>query len=115
MRWRAEARQLLAVVLLVAMPAAASDAPRRDRAFHFAAGISIGLAGHTLASAYFPKANPLLVGVVSTVVIATGKEGLDALGFGTPEWADWALTVVGGLVGTAVSVGLQLLVPLVFH
>ena len=93
-------RPLLLVLLLSS--SALAEAKRPDLAYHFSVGLGIGAASHSVSAAYL-DADPVIVSLVATWSFAAAKEGLDALGFGQPDWLDFAAGVLGGLVGTAVS------------
>jgi hypothetical protein len=71
-----------------------------DKAFHFLAGWALGA---TLA----PISIWLALGAV--VVAGAAKEWWDSKGHGTPEWMDFAATVLGGVAGVTTCRVLTLL------
>ena len=64
-----------------------------DTQSHFYAGLAICLAVSLFVSPVIGLAVALLAGAI--------KEGIDALGFGTPDKWDFVATAIGGLVGFA--------------
>ncbi|HVU05103.1 MAG TPA: hypothetical protein VHE30_25310 [Polyangiaceae bacterium] len=80
-----------------------------DKALHF--GVSAGLgAGGYAASALFlePRYARVLAGSAFSLTLGAGKELYDLSGHGDPSWKDFTWDVVG----TAVGVGVALLVDL---
>ena len=90
--------------------AAAEDVPADswtggDKALHFSAGFGLGVGGYAIGAAGLDER---LVGVAFGVMLAAAlggaKEGLDAAGLGEPSVKDFTWTVLGGLLGSGVSV-----------
>lgn len=99
----------LAVVALVllAVPVSASERARRlDLNLHLIAGVGVGAVSHALVTGYgrrvapdMPQWAPLAAAVAGSAVAGAAKEIADALGMGTPEWADFGATLLGGIAG----------------
>ncbi|MDI1477508.1 hypothetical protein [Polyangium sp. y55x31] len=112
-------RRLVAPVVLAALVTtlpARADPPSdpdpffgRDKALHF--GFSAALAGGAYGAAALygldGRANRVAVGVAVALGAGYTKEILDAAGFGTPSWKDFAWDLLGTAVGLGVSVAID--------
>lgn len=99
---------LLFLALLAAAPAlagcTAKDSWRGpDKIEHFALGAGVGMAS-TLAND-----GDFWTGVKWASAVAVGKEALDATGLGTCTLQDAVTTIVGGVVGASLGVGLSVM------
>ncbi|MEI6478515.1 MAG: hypothetical protein WCO52_06025 [bacterium] len=56
------------------------------------------LGGWAIAATLSPTIGPLYALLAATVAGAA-KEGVDSLGYGTPDWYDFIATVAGGVIG----------------
>lgn len=75
-----------------------------DKAFHLLVGAGLAEGSYSLWAAYGPKSvEPAFVSLAVSVLFATAKEGVDAMGFGSPDLVDGLFTVLGGLIGTVLS------------
>jgi putative lipoprotein len=96
-------------VLLVAGGARAEDAWWAfDKGEHLIATTSIASVGTEVTR--FWIASPWIraaVGFGAAVVIGAGKELLDLTGLGDPSWKDFAWDLIGGAVGTVLSLGFE--------
>ncbi len=100
---------LLAMTSLAARARAADDWYGPDKALHF--GVSVGLsAGGYAASALVldRRWQRSVAGAGFSLTLGAGKELYDLSGHGDPSWKDFTWDVAG----TAVGVGLALLVDL---
>ncbi|MRG95222.1 hypothetical protein [Polyangium spumosum] len=106
---------IVLAVILAALPVRADPPPDpdpffgRDKALHF--GFSAALAGGAYgASALYGldgRANRVAVGMAVAIGAGYSKEILDACGFGTPSWRDFAWDLMGTAVGIGVSLALD--------
>ena len=64
--------------------------PNNDKAKHFFAGLIISLIFSFIALPY---------GLLAATLAGAAKELYDLTGRGTPEWADFFVTVGGGVAG----------------
>lgn len=106
MRRTALALATTAVVLAAPSALAADDDPwfGRDKALHFGVSAGVSAAGYAVGTTFLPaRAHCLALGVGAGVVVGAAKEGVDALGFGTPSMRDFAWDVAGSVVGAAAA------------
>jgi hypothetical protein len=68
---------------------------------HAAAGYIVASGASGIAS-YYELKRPFLYGIGSAVVVGALKEGYDSLGNGTPEFQDFWMTFMGGILGSVV-------------
>ncbi|MDC3955039.1 hypothetical protein [Polyangium jinanense] len=101
--------------LVTALPARA-DPPSdpdpffgRDKALHFgfSAALAGGAYGATALYGLDGRANRVAVGMAVALGAGYTKEILDAAGFGTPSWKDFAWDLLGTAVGLGVSVAID--------
>lgn len=102
----------LALALLCTGGAAqAADDPwwGRDKALHLGAGTAISVAGYAASSRWVPERPArFAIGTGLALGAGAGKEGWDALGHGDPSWRDFAWTAVGALLGSVLSLSVDL-------
>lgn len=99
--------------LAVAPPAAARDRDAwtgDDKLLHFSASAVLAGLGYGV-SAFFvsPRSTRAAIGAGSSLTFGVGKEIYDLSGHGTPSWRDLTWDVVGTGVGTAIALGVDLL------
>ena len=104
---------VICVSLFVGPPAKASDPDPwwgRDKALHFGASATIAAGGYGVGTLIFERrAEAALFGGGIAVGVGAAKEGLDALGMGTPSFKDFTWDVIGAAFGVAVGLGIDLL------
>lgn len=112
-------RHLVAPVVLAALVTtlpARADPPSdpdpffgRDKALHFgfSAALAGGAYGATALYGLDGRANRVAVGMAVALGAGYTKEILDAAGFGTPSWKDFAWDLLGTAVGLGVSVAID--------
>src|SRR6478609_6109561 len=105
---------LACALLLVTLPAAASDPDPwfgPDKALHF--GVSAGLAagGYAALSPWLDsRAERAVGGAAFSLTLGAGKELWDLTGHGDPSWRDFTWDVLGTAVGVALALGVDALV-----
>lgn len=98
-----------AVAALTTASPARADAPDDpwwgpDKALHLTAGFGLSAVAYAIGLLAFDDrwaATGLGGGVA--IGLGAGKEGVDALGLGTPSWKDFTWTVVGAALGLGTS------------
>ena len=100
-------------MLCVAPSARADDDPwiARDKAQHFDVSMGIAAAGYALSTWKLTDSRGVALAIAGSVTLAigAGKEGVDALGFGSPSWKDFAWDAIGTVAGLAIAWGVDLL------
>lgn len=95
---------VVAVGFLLAAPSTvrADDDPWTgpDKERHFAASAGIAGGGYALGlSAFDARWKALVAGGAAAIVAGAAKEGVDALGYGTPSWRDFTWDILGAAAG----------------
>ncbi len=76
-----------------------------DKALHFGAGFGFSAAGYGLGVAgLHDRWAGVALGAGLALAVGAAKEGIDATGFGSPSWRDFAWVAVGTALGLGVSV-----------
>lgn len=76
----------------------------RDKALHFAGSATLSVAGYAAAAAALDEPwQRALVGAGVAAAAGVAKEGVDALGAGTPSLIDLVYDAFGIMVGTGVA------------
>lgn len=111
----ARTRQLgmaLSAFMLAMSAAAAASAEQkdpdpwfgRDKALHFGASALLAGGGYAAATGIWPERwKAFAMGGSVSLAAGAAKEGLDAMGFGTPSWRDFTWDVAGTLVGLGIA------------
>lgn len=73
---------------------------QQDKQLHF-------LGGWAMASTLMPAG--VIPALVVVALVAAAKEWWDSTGRGTPEWADFLATAIGGAVGAATYTAVEIL------
>ncbi|HVK68309.1 MAG TPA: hypothetical protein VM694_27810 [Polyangium sp.] len=115
MKRRTLVAPVVLATLLAALPAHAEppDNPDpffgRDKALHFgfSAALATGAYGASALSGLDGRANRVAVGMAVALGAGYSKEILDAAGFGTPSWKDFAWDLIGTAVGLGVSLAID--------
>lgn len=99
---------------LVSVVAMASDTDPwfgPDKALHFGASAVIAGGGYALGTGLAQERwKAFALGGGMAVTAGALKEGLDALGMGTPSWRDFTWDVAGAIVGLGVAYAVDALV-----
>jgi hypothetical protein len=112
-------RPAVALALLLAAPAAsAQDATLfgdrldgADKALHFGASGLLAVAGYGAASAVVDEPwQRALIGAGAAAAAGVAKEGVDALGFGTPSVVDLLYDAFGIAVGVGFALAFDTVV-----
>lgn len=111
------ARRLLTMAVFLASlstaaRARADDDPwfGRDKVLHFSISALLAGGAYTVtATQSRSRFVPLLVGGGVALAAGAAKEGVDALGFGTASWKDFAWDAAGTIVGLGIAWSLDLL------
>ena len=83
----------------------------RDKAFHFCASAALAGGGYGLGALATPDVpGRIAVGAAGAIGAGLAKEMLDAVGFGTPSWRDFAWDALGTAAGLGVSITLDFVV-----
>ena len=97
----------------VAPPAAARDRDSwtgDDKLLHFSASAVLAGLGYGVSSLFVsPRPARAATGAGAALTFGVGKELYDLSGYGTPSWRDLTWDVVGTGVGTAIALGVDLL------
>lgn len=103
---------LAAPVVFVCGVAHADDAwLGRDKALHFGASAAIAGTSYGVTTAFTDRRPiALAVGGGAALFAGVAKEGIDALGYGTPSWRDLAWDVIGTVVGLGIAYGVDALI-----
>jgi len=98
--------------LLCPRQAAAEDLFGPDKALHFgvSAGVSIGAYAASTLFLNEPWQRAVFASA-TTLSLGAAKEGWDALGHGTPSYADFAWDVAGTSVGVSIALTVDLTQP----
>jgi putative lipoprotein len=102
---------LCGAALTLSSPAEAQPSPDpdpwfgTDKALHFGAGLGFSAAGYGVGVAGFDdRWAGLALGAGLALTVGAAKEGIDAAGFGSPSWRDFAWVAVGTALGLGISV-----------
>jgi len=108
------AAPLVLAALLTAASARAEPPPPpdpffgRDKALHFGFSAALAAGGYGLSSlAITGTQNRIAMGATLALGAGYTKEIVDAMGFGTPSWKDFAWDVIGTAVGVGIAVALD--------
>ena len=103
---RNEMKRILIILLLITSLTAYSQIAK-DKQYHFYAGATIGVIG-TLTTDN-DRLRPVY-GIALATAAGIGKESMDMIGFGKPEWKDLGATVVGGVVSVGIVTGIRTII-----
>ena len=105
---------IVAAVLAITSHASAADTDAwfgRDKFNHFVVSTSIATETYLIAAHHTPaRWHALAIGAGVTLAAGATKEGVDALGRGTPSWRDLAWDAIGAAAGLGVAWGIDLLI-----
>lgn len=103
-----------AAVLCASAAASASEADPwfgTDKALHFGASAVLAGSGYALGTGlYQERWKSFALGGSVALAAGAAKEGLDAMGMGTPSWRDFTWDVAGTLVGLGVAYAIDAMI-----
>lgn len=83
----------------------------RDKALHFGASAVLAGGGYAVGTGLWPERwKSFALGGGVALAAGAAKEGLDAMGLGTPSWRDFTWDVAGTVVGLGIAYAIDAVV-----